>query len=92
MPHARWVRIAAGAIWIAIVFQHSAGETGHAQQTGVPAETPGFVGKTARRRRVSRSPTTSTSERNDGRVSCNGSARYVALHDQPQEAQDASRV
>ena len=47
MPHARWVRIAAGVIWFAIVFQQSAGETGHAQQTGVPAETPGFVGKTA---------------------------------------------
>jgi quercetin dioxygenase-like cupin family protein len=47
MPHARWVRIAAGAIWIAIVFQYSGGETGHAQQTGVPAEAPGFVGKTA---------------------------------------------
>ena len=47
MPHARWVRIAAGAIWFAIVFQQSAGETGHAQQTGAPAETLGFVGKTA---------------------------------------------
>ena len=48
MPHAQWIRSAAAAIvWIGIVLQSSTGEIGHAQQTGVPAEAPGFVGKTA---------------------------------------------
>jgi quercetin dioxygenase-like cupin family protein len=48
MPHAFRIRSAVGAIvWMTIVFQNSAGEIGHAQQTGVPAEAPGFVGKTA---------------------------------------------
>ena len=32
---------------IAVVFQNSLGEIGHAQQSGVPAEAPGFIGKTA---------------------------------------------
>lgn len=48
MPHASWIRYTLGAmVWLAIVFQQSAVEIGHAQQAGVPAEAPGFAGKTA---------------------------------------------
>jgi len=48
MPHASRIRTAVGAIGlVAIVFQSALGQIGQAQQTGVPAETPGFVGKTA---------------------------------------------
>jgi quercetin dioxygenase-like cupin family protein len=48
MPHAFRVRwLAAVIVWAVVVFQNSAGEIGHAQQTAVPAEAPGFVGKTA---------------------------------------------
>jgi len=32
---------------LAVVFQNSLGEIGYAQQSGVPAETTGFIGKTA---------------------------------------------
>jgi hypothetical protein len=48
MPSARRIRSAVGAVaLIAVVFQTSIGEIGHAQQSGVPAEAPGFIGKTA---------------------------------------------
>ena len=48
MPSARRSRSAVGAVaLIALLFQNSLGEIGHAQQSGVPAEAPGFIGKTA---------------------------------------------
>ena len=48
MPYACRMRSAVGAMALmAVVFQNSLGEIGHAQQSGVPAETPGFIGKTA---------------------------------------------
>src|SRR5262245_27477980 len=48
MPHAIRIRFLTVAIvWMVVVFRSAAGEIGHAQQTGVPAEAPGFVGKTA---------------------------------------------
>jgi quercetin dioxygenase-like cupin family protein len=47
MPHASWIRYAAGAlVWLAIIVQNSV-QIGHAQQASVPAEAPGFTGKTA---------------------------------------------
>ena len=48
MPYACRIRSAVGAIALmAVVCQNSLGEIGHAQQSGVPAEAPGFIGKTA---------------------------------------------
>jgi quercetin dioxygenase-like cupin family protein len=48
MPYACRIRSAVGAIALmAVVFQNSLGEIGHAQQSGVPTEAPGFIGKTA---------------------------------------------
>ena len=48
MQYACRIRSAVGAIALmAVVFQNSLGEIGHAQQSGVPAEAPGFIGKTA---------------------------------------------
>ena len=48
MTHAFRTRFAIGAIiGMAMALQQSARGVGHAQQAGVPAEAPGFVGKTA---------------------------------------------
>jgi quercetin dioxygenase-like cupin family protein len=48
MPSACRLCSAVGAIALtAVVFQNPLGEIGHAQQSGVPAEAPGFIGKTA---------------------------------------------
>jgi len=48
MPNAYRCCCAVGAIVLmAVVFEHGGGEIGHAQQSGVPAEAPGFTGKTA---------------------------------------------
>jgi len=48
MPSACRIRSAVGAlVLMAVGFPYSAGEIGLAQQSGVPAEAPGFIGKTA---------------------------------------------
>ena len=48
MRSAYRIRSAVGTFALmALVFQQSLGEIGHAQQSGVPAEAPGFIGKTA---------------------------------------------
>jgi len=48
MRHPGRIRSAVAAFALMIVvFQHSPAGIGHAQQSGVPAEAPGFIGKTA---------------------------------------------